>query len=140
MCYQAANGHRAPLEITSINNESVMPMVDLPIRRRCCWKPMSNRATIIGKCRAKTGLLRRLKYVPSFLAINFGDQLAFLSFPAARVRALSARNSIKALARAIIASFRPSSAPVALSRHRSNIESDGEEERERDTEGKPWWE
>ena len=69
---------------------------------RCCWKPMSNRATIIGKCRAKTGLLRRLKYVPSFLAINFGDQLAFLSFPA-----LSARNSIKALARAIIASFLP---------------------------------
>ena len=84
-----------------------MPMVDLPIRKRCCWKPMSNRATIIGKCRAKTGLLRRLKYVPSFLAINFGDQLAFLPFPAARVRALSARNSIKALARAIIASFLP---------------------------------
>ena len=69
---------------------------------------MSNRATVIGKCRAKTGLLHRSKYAPSFLAIHFGDQLAFLSFPAtARVRALSARNSIKALARAIIASFLP---------------------------------
>ena len=33
--------------------------------------------------------------------------MAFLSFPAARVRALSARNSIKALARAIIASVLP---------------------------------
>ena len=102
----------------------MLSVVDLPIKKRC-WKSITNRATIIGKCRAKTGPLRRLKYVPSFLAINFGDQLAFLSFPAARVRALSARNSIKALARAIIASFRPSSAPVALSRHRSNIESDG---------------